>query len=81
MEHCKSLDSREVQELVGQGVERERERAERLVEQHQQRVAEQQKAYQTLEDEFRMALRIEASRYEEVREGGRVGGREGEMEG
>ena len=47
-------------------MERERERTEEIVEQHRQRLTEQQKAYQALEDEFRMALRIEASRYEEV---------------
>ena len=37
-----------------------------VVEQHKQRLIEQQKAYQALEDEFRMGLRIEASRYQEV---------------
>ena len=47
-------------------VERERERMEEVVAQHKQRLSEQQKAYQALEDEFRMALRIEASRYQEV---------------
>lgn len=41
---------------------------EELIEQHKQRLTEQQKAYQSLEDEFRMALRIEASRYQELRE-------------
>jgi leucine-rich repeat/coiled-coil domain-containing protein 1 len=39
-----------------------------VVAQHKQRLSEQQKAYQALEDEFRMALRIEASRYHELRE-------------
>ena len=57
-----------MQALVSREVERERERAEGLVEQHKQRLAEQQKAYQALEEEFRMALRIEASRYQEVSE-------------
>ena len=66
LQNCKPLDGREVQELVSRKVERERERAEELVEQHKQRLSEQQKAYQALEDEFRLALRIEASRYQEV---------------
>ena len=57
-----------MQALVSREVERERERAEGLVEQHKQRLVEQQKAYQALEEEFRMGLRIEASRYQEVRE-------------
>ena len=48
-------------------VEEERRRREEVVETHRLRLADQQKAYQALEDEFRMALRIEASRYQEVR--------------
>lgn len=55
-----------MQELVSREVERERERAQSLIEQHKQQLREQQKAYRALEDEFRMALRIEASRYQEV---------------
>lgn len=66
LQNCKPLDGREVQEMIKNEVERERERAEAAVEQHKQRLTEQQKAYQALEDEFRMGLRIEASRYQEV---------------
>lgn len=37
-----------------------------LLEQQTQKIAEQQKAYQNLEDEFRMALRIETGRFQEL---------------
>lgn len=52
--------------MIKSEIERERERLEVVMEQHKQRLTEQRKAYQALEDEFRMALRIEASRYQEV---------------
>ena len=65
-ERCKPLDGREVQNVVAREVEKERAKMEGVVDQHKQRVAEQQKAYQNLEDEFRMALRIEAERYHEL---------------
>ena len=55
-----------MQERVRCEVERERERVKEVVEQHKVRLIEQQKAYQSLEDEFRMALHIEATRYQEV---------------
>ena len=66
LQGCKPLDGPEVRELVRTRVEEERRRREEVVEQHRLRLVEQQKAYQALEDEFRMALRIEASRYQEV---------------
>ena len=62
-------------------MEQERERMGEVVEQHKLRLGEQQKAYQALEDEFRLALRIEASRYQEVRETERERNRERESEG
>ena len=37
-----------------------------LLEQQKQKIAEQEKAYQNLEDEFRMALRIETGRFQEL---------------
>ena len=39
---------------------------EALLEQYRDRISEQQKAYQSLEDEFRMALRIETGRFQEL---------------
>ena len=42
---------------------------EGVIEQHKQRLEEQQKAYRSLEDEFRMALRIEAARFDELQAG------------
>ena len=66
LQNLKPLDGAEVQERVRCEVERERERVKEVVEQHKVRLIEQQKAYQSLEDEFRMALRIEATRYQEV---------------
>ena len=65
-EKCKPLDGREVQDMVAREVEKERAKMEDVVEQHKQRLAEQQKAYQNLENEFRMALRIEAERYQDL---------------
>lgn len=62
-EKRKPLDGMEVQDMVAREVEKERAKMEDVVEQHKQRLAEQQKAYQNLENEFRMALRIEAERY------------------
>ena len=66
-EKCKPLDGREVQEMVAREVERERAKMEGVVEQYKLKEVEQQKAYQNLEDEFRMALRIEAGRYQELK--------------
>ena len=66
LERCKPLDSGEIAGLVDREVGKERARVEAIVEQHAQRLSEQQKAYKSLEDEFRMALRIEAGRYQEV---------------
>ena len=66
-EKCRPLDGREVQEMVAREVERERAKMEGVVEQYKQKEVEQQKAYQNLEDEFRMALRIEAGRYQELK--------------
>lgn len=66
-EKCRPLDGREVQEMVAREVERERAKMEGVVEQCKQKEVEQQKAYQNLEDEFRMALRIEAGRYQELK--------------
>ena len=69
--NCSTLVSRmvflsQVQELVSAEVKRERSQTEMVIEQHKQRLSEQQKAYKNLEDEFRMALRIEAERYQEL---------------
>eukprot|EP00731_Ephydatia_muelleri_P026215 Em0018g315a len=47
-------------------VEKERCRMESAVEQQKQWLEEQKKAYHSLEEEFRMALRIETSRYQEL---------------
>lgn len=47
-------------------LERERSKTEVIVEQYKQKVLEQQTAYKSLEDEFRMALKIEAERYQEL---------------
>eukprot|EP00731_Ephydatia_muelleri_P026224 Em0018g324a len=62
----------QVQELLvtrerdHQEVEKERCRMESAVEQQKQWLEEQKKAYHSLEEEFRMALRIETSRYQEL---------------
>ena len=47
-------------------VERERVRSESVREGLKRQLEEKEKAYKSLEEEFRMALRIEADRYQEV---------------
>ena len=66
MEKCRPLDGKEVRVLVANEVKEERKKMEACQTQLQLRLSEQQKSYQNLEDEFRMALRIEASRYSEL---------------
>ncbi len=39
---------------------------EALIEQYKEKLTEQQKSYRSLEDEFRMALRIETGRFQEL---------------
>ncbi len=39
---------------------------ETLIEQYKEKLTEQQKQYRNLEDEFRMALRIETGRFQEL---------------
>ena len=53
-------------ELVRREVGRECSKLELMLEQQKQKLIEKEKAYRDLEDEFRMALKIEASRYQEL---------------
>ena len=64
--NCLPLGSKEVQELIESQVLEERKKNELECSQLLNKLSEQQKAYQSLEDEFRMGLRIEAGRYSEL---------------
>lgn len=66
MERHRPLDGKEIQNLISSQVQEERSRAEVSVNQLQLKLAEMQKAYCALEDEFRMGLQIEAGRYVEL---------------
>lgn len=66
MERHRPLDGKEIQNLISSQVQEERSRAEVSVNQLQLKLAETQKAYCALEDEFRMGLQIEAGRYVEL---------------
>lgn len=66
MERHRPLDGKEIHNLILSQVQEERSRAEVSVNQLQLKLAETQKAYCALEDEFRMGLQIEAGRYVEL---------------
>ena len=66
MERCRPLDSREVQELIAKEVRGERDKMEGTLNQLRLKLSEQENVYHALEDEFRMGLRIETSRYSEL---------------
>lgn len=55
-----------VSDIVRKEVERECSKMEVLLEQQKKHLRDKDKAYCDLEEEFRLALRIEASRYEEL---------------
>ncbi|XP_070576170.1 leucine-rich repeat and coiled-coil domain-containing protein 1-like [Ptychodera flava] len=63
-----SLDSKEIQDVMIKAVEKEKERHEVDVKLYQERINVLTKQYEDLEDEFRMALQIEANRFREVQE-------------
>lgn len=66
MERCRPLGGREVQDLIAKQVQRERDKMEATIDQLRLKVSEQEKAYSTLEEEFRMGLRIETGRFSEL---------------
>ncbi|KAL5467427.1 hypothetical protein EMCRGX_G031648 [Ephydatia muelleri] len=66
MDRCRPVDGCALHDTVAREVEKERCRMESAVEQQKQWLEEQKKAYHSLEEEFRMALRIETSRYQEL---------------
>lgn len=65
-ERTKPLDSKDIQEMVASQLREEHNKMAATREQLEIRLSEQQIAYQKLEDEFRMALGMEASRYNEL---------------
>ncbi len=65
-EKCQHLDSKDVQEVVARRVQEEHNKMEATCSQLNFRLTEQMKAYQSLEDEFRMGLKIEAERYNQL---------------
>ena len=56
----------QVDERIRKEVERECSKLELMLEQQKQLLCDKEKAYLELEEEFRQALRIEASRYHEL---------------
>ena len=60
------LRNKDVQEMVATQIQQEQVKMAAAQEQLEMRLSDQQQAYQKLEDEFRMALRLEASRYNEL---------------
>lgn len=56
----------QVDERIRKEVERECSKLELMLEQQKQLLRDKEKAYLELEEEFRQALRIEASRYHEL---------------
>ena len=65
-EGTKPLNSKDIQEMVAGQLREERIKMVANHEQIEIRLSEQQQAYRKLEDEFRMALEVEASRYNEL---------------
>ncbi|CAH1270558.1 LRRCC1 [Branchiostoma lanceolatum] len=63
-----SLNSKEFQEVLAREVAKEEKRHSQELKSQQQRIETLTKQYTDLEDEFRMALQIEASRFREVQE-------------
>lgn len=52
--------------MISREIKTEKVKMEALMEQYKEKLTEQQKAYSGLEDEFRMALRIETGRFQEL---------------
>ncbi len=65
-EKRRPLNSRDVQDMVTAQVQQEQVKMAATREQLEARLSEKQVAYNKLEDEFRMALRMEAGRYSEL---------------
>lgn len=65
-ERCRPLDNKEIQDLIAKQVQEERSKIEANSNHLKLKLSEQEKAYHALEKEFRMGLRIEASRYNEL---------------
>ncbi|XP_035680268.1 leucine-rich repeat and coiled-coil domain-containing protein 1-like [Branchiostoma floridae] len=63
-----SMNSKEFQEVLAREVAKEERRHSQELKSQQQRIETLTKQYADLEDEFRMALQIEASRFREVQE-------------
>lgn len=65
-ERCQPLDPREVQDMIAVKVQEERNRLHASFDELKHKLSEREEAYYALEEEFRMGLRIEASRYKEL---------------
>ena len=59
-------DGEELKQLVGREKERYSVQVQAMSEKYQSKIAEADRQYRALEDEFRMALRIEADRYTDI---------------
>ncbi|XP_071820729.1 leucine-rich repeat and coiled-coil domain-containing protein 1-like isoform X3 [Apostichopus japonicus] len=66
MKHFYKLDSRELQEVVNQQVAREKESHQKEILLKQEKIGDLSRQYADLEDEFRLALRLEEDRYQKV---------------
>ena len=62
-ERLRPPDAKEFQDLINARVQEEQRRLQANSDQLTHKIAEQEQAYRALEDEFRMGLHIEASRY------------------
>ncbi|XP_072024521.1 leucine-rich repeat and coiled-coil domain-containing protein 1-like [Amphiura filiformis] len=62
------LDSREIQSVIQRELDREKERGKQDNKLYQERIQTLTKQYSDLENEFRMALQIEADRFRELQE-------------
>ncbi|XP_057292274.1 leucine-rich repeat and coiled-coil domain-containing protein 1-like isoform X2 [Hydractinia symbiolongicarpus] len=62
------IESKEVKDIIEKEVTKCERRTAEVINQHVQRLNERNIEYKALEDEFRMALQIEANRYNELHE-------------
>ena len=62
----KPLGNKDVQDMVASQIREEHSKMTSSREHYEARLSEQQQAYQKLEDEFRLGLGVEASRYREL---------------
>lgn len=66
LERIKPPNTQDIKGMLERELEKERMRMEGIVNQHKERLEQQQKSYRDLEEEFRAALRIEATRYQQL---------------